>query len=54
MRFTEGQEVIEVTTGTAGIVAKDDGGATVTVSWEPNEHGGYINNHPRHLVEPAG
>lgn len=48
--FAKGQEVTDELTGTPGIVAEDDGGATVNVSWEPNEHGGYVSDHPRHLV----
>jgi hypothetical protein len=52
MQFTQGQKVTDLTTGAAGIVNHDDGGDAVNVSWEPNLHGGYINDHPRHLLEP--
>lgn len=53
MAFTQGQQVTDVITGSQGVVNADEGGATVNVSWEPNVHGGYINDHPRNLVAPA-
>ena len=51
--FSQGQEVVDVITGTRGTVNADQGGATVNVSWEPNSHGGFINDHPRFLVQEA-
>lgn len=53
MSFIQGQPVIDAITETPGIVNVDEGGSTVNVSWEPNENGGYINDHPRALVLPA-
>jgi hypothetical protein len=50
--YAKGQEVVDVITGTVGVVNADDGGETVSVSWEPNEHGGYICDHPRLMVAP--
>lgn len=51
--YTKGQQVEDVITGAEGVVNADEGGATVNVSWDPNEHGGYINDHPRELVHPV-
>lgn len=53
MGFNKGQQVTDVVTGTPGTVNADEGGATVNVSWEPNQNGGFINDHPRDLVAPA-
>lgn len=40
-------------TGSKGEVVSDEGGSTVQVAWEPNSHGGYINDHPREVTNPA-
>ncbi|MFG3287312.1 hypothetical protein ACGF3G_00620 [Streptomyces sp. NPDC048179] len=53
-QYTAGQEVTDLVTGSTGIVNADNGGDTVNVSWEPNEHGGYIDDHARNLLEPKG
>lgn len=53
MTYTQGQRVTDGITGSQGTVNADEGGATVNVSWDPNEHGGYISDHPRDLVAPA-
>jgi hypothetical protein len=52
MSYTKGQRVEDMVTGSHGTVNADEGGATVNVSWDPNEHGGYIADHPREAVVP--
>jgi hypothetical protein len=53
VKYAKGQQVTDAITGTQGTVNAYEGGSTVNVSWEPNSHGGYINDHPRDQVQPA-
>lgn len=50
--FSKDQRVEHVQTGSEGTVTSTNGD-TVEVSWDPNEHGGYISEHQEREIAPV-
>lgn len=51
--YTKDDRVEHVQTGSEGtVIVQDDATGKVQVSWDANEHGGYIDDHLPHEITP--
>jgi hypothetical protein len=53
MSYTKGQRVEHVQTGSEGTVSNPNAPGGTEVTWDANEHGGYIDTHSDAEISPS-